>query len=447
MDSLSSLARVSGFQILLQEYLRSRQGRAQAYAQPLFHIMSKPHLSSVKAHLAGHNAKKRPLLTLLNGDNSWLMSFPRPPAERTLQDKAFYHVVLDPWLTGDIVIGAPWLVSAQNPARGSIKDGTAVEDLVREIEAAANIPSSNNMNMTRGTSRIRRSGSPIDAILLTSDFRDHTHKPTLLTFSSNIPVFATAAPAKVVRGWKYFASITEIPNLDTDNPNLFALRPRSRSYPKGCTPGGGRGSPSGTGEASDGKGGALGGGTTDESGSTPSGTGGRPNGSGDTPNGTDEVSALPNWLTIFRLPGHNPLAFGISVIYPLVDGRYESLVYSPHGIKASCPSIQALTSKMDPPVEVAVMLSTVKMNWAARWIKTNLGIKEVLELERVLKPRWWVVTHSKVVEYGGMFSWLLGTRDAREDLEAALEGEKKRGGEGRRPRVVEVEDGGCFVVE
>lgn len=68
------------------------------------------HASAIKPLLAGPNAAKRPLLTVLNGDNSWLMSFPRPPSERTPQDKTFYHIVLDPWLTGDIVIGAAWLV-------------------------------------------------------------------------------------------------------------------------------------------------------------------------------------------------------------------------------------------------------------------------------------------------------------------------------------------------
>jgi hypothetical protein len=47
----------------------------------------------------------RPILTHLNVDTSWLISFPRPsPAKPHDVARSYFHVVIDPWLDGEYVV-------------------------------------------------------------------------------------------------------------------------------------------------------------------------------------------------------------------------------------------------------------------------------------------------------------------------------------------------------
>lgn len=88
----------------------------------------------LQAHFANRNATPRPILTSLNGDNSWLISFPRPPADRIRHgSKAYFHVVSDAWLTRDISVGSSWVINLRHPTAPAIPDGSAVEALVQEI--------------------------------------------------------------------------------------------------------------------------------------------------------------------------------------------------------------------------------------------------------------------------------------------------------------------------
>ncbi|RYP11201.1 hypothetical protein DL765_007854 [Monosporascus sp. GIB2] len=143
----------------------------------------------------------RPILTNLNGDSSWLMSFPRPIPERIITRRTFFHVAVDPWLveTPGIVL-ASWFSYVRRRAGATILNGAAVNAIVRNIEKAA------------GSSG--HADASVDAICICNNGGDHMHYDTLTTFSPTVPVFVTPGPALFMPRWGHFTTITSIAKFD-----------------------------------------------------------------------------------------------------------------------------------------------------------------------------------------------------------------------------------------
>ncbi|KAF7304314.1 hypothetical protein HMN09_00833200 [Mycena chlorophos] len=144
-------------------------------------------------------APHRPVLTSLNGDNSWLYSFPIPPSVRSpSSSKVYYHVAADLWLGGPA--GIPWLVHLALTATPTVADGKAVDGVVQEIERAAGNPEAD--------------AATLDLLALFFHYADHMHEPTLRTFDAKIPVLATSEAAATVSGWKHFENLTMSRDFD-----------------------------------------------------------------------------------------------------------------------------------------------------------------------------------------------------------------------------------------
>ncbi|KAJ8111017.1 hypothetical protein OPT61_g6284 [Boeremia exigua] len=169
------------------------------------------------------NHELRPIFTSLNGDNSWLLSFPRPVAERERTGKAYFHVVHDPWLTGPNVLGSSWLVFIDLSTPAAVKDGAGVEQVAREIESAA---ADAGLIETAQVDAVDKE-SPLDAIFINLHYGDHLHEPTLLTFRSSIPVFTTTEGAAVVKKMGHFATVKTYADIDpaTFTGHWTALHP------------------------------------------------------------------------------------------------------------------------------------------------------------------------------------------------------------------------------
>ena len=67
----------------------------------------------------------------------------------------------------------------------------------------------------------------IDAVVLSHEFTDHTHKETLKQIESTTPIFATQKAADLVRSWAHFDSVSVMPNFSRENSNWqdSAIRP------------------------------------------------------------------------------------------------------------------------------------------------------------------------------------------------------------------------------
>jgi hypothetical protein len=355
--------------------------------------MSNSRTDTLRAYFSSPNAAPRPLLTSLNGDNSWLISFPRPAAERARAgSKAYFHIVSDPWLTGYARLGAAWIYSLRTPTPAAVPSGAAVEAVIGEIEDAAA-----SANLIPSLPTIVESSS-IDAIFLNFHYLDHMHEATLRTFNPDIPVFATAEAAALIRRWAYFSHVTETRDLEPGN-TWSSVHP---------------GAP------------------------------------------------LPEWLTVFRLTGHHELYFATAIIYtsdsPASLGgeekQREAVLYSPHGIKADQLSLKAFLQNPagDATVSVLAILHALKDNFALG-MRFTLGVAGGLALERMARPRYWVKSHDMLLRYTGVAPWLIRVNDVARSLRSGLDEEAKdvivgedRGGR-KEPNLVEVDNGGCFVLE
>ncbi|KAF3034687.1 hypothetical protein E8E12_004549 [Didymella heteroderae] len=170
--------------------------------------MANERMAKYKAHFDSQQGP-RPIFTSLNGDSSWLLSFPRPKFERKSSGKAYFHIVHDPWLNGPEIQISPWLVYLSLSSTPTMTNGIGVEKIVKEIEntaADAGIVSSRSHDLTE-------EDSLLDAILINFHYGDHLHVPTLLTFDPRIPVFATPGGAPFISKLNHFANVIAYPDL------------------------------------------------------------------------------------------------------------------------------------------------------------------------------------------------------------------------------------------
>jgi hypothetical protein len=325
----------------------------------------------------------RPILTSLNGDNSWLISLPRPLLDRQSSGKTYFHVVSDAWLQGTAIpVLSKWIASLDLTAEPAVADGAAVEAIIHEIEDAA---------ITVGIVSKMDSASSnkfgVDAIFVNLHVPDHLSKETLTTFGVSVPVFATPEATPIIQSWKHFETIVETKDLDPTDTDWRKLHP---------------GAP------------------------------------------------LPQWLSVFRLVGHHMLNFATAIVFSSSDDQHEVLLYSPHGILCDQASIRAFPEHATPPVSVLAMLHALKDSFAYG-TRTTLGVSGGLALERLVKPSYWVKTHDAPIDYRGPVMW--GVKDIYRSLDWGLEEEEKNRktnnltGGPKRPNLIEVGNGECFVLE
>ncbi|KJZ72883.1 hypothetical protein HIM_07646 [Hirsutella minnesotensis 3608] len=351
--------------------------------------------ATLKKHL--RPAELRPVLTSLNGDNSWLMSFPRPEDERAATGKAFYHIVFEPWLAGPTSFLSSWFIHVSLTKAPAVCDPAAIEGVIGQIEDAARNgrPRSESAAGSDSEDEARdayRGG--IDAILLGFHYLDHTHEATLRLFDARIPVVATLEAARLVQGYNHFHEINLIHNLPASaetwrSPELH--------------PGG----------------------------------------------------SLPAWLWPLRMPGHHELNFCLAIIWSHADAAgietQEAILSSPHGIRLDSGPLQAfLRSK--PATKKLAMLHGFKESHTMGW-QTTLGARGGLALFRSMgDARYWIATHHSELAYEGAMMRLLRVVDTPRTLQWALEEEKMRvddafTGTYQQPRAVQVDNGQCFVLE
>lgn len=168
----------------------------------------KDQTADLRSSLKGRTGPLRPVLTLLNGDQSWLLSFPRPSSSPDNDGKKYFHIVNDPWLHGNISMFSSWIIGIEPAMPAAAANGAAVEDIIREIEEAATGTASDQRLPTNPT---------VDAIFIHHHLLDHYHPPSLLTFPTSVPVFAVPEVAPQLRKLAYFDTVVTTNDLDSDS--------------------------------------------------------------------------------------------------------------------------------------------------------------------------------------------------------------------------------------
>ncbi|ESZ96998.1 hypothetical protein SBOR_2614 [Sclerotinia borealis F-4128] len=147
---------------------------------------------------------RRPLLTHLNADTTWLLSLPYPAKADNALHRSYYHILIDPWLRGGQSDVAAFFSQQWHAQASAVQSIHEVEDVIRGIEEIAH------------TTIVVGERSWIDAVVVSHEFTDHMHKDTLLEISTDVPVFATSKAAAAMVSWAHFDYVGEIPRFAGD---------------------------------------------------------------------------------------------------------------------------------------------------------------------------------------------------------------------------------------
>jgi hypothetical protein len=240
--------------------------------------------------------------------------------------------------------------------------------------------------------------SYIDAIVISHEFTDHCHKPTLLEFHPSIPVIATTKAATLIKGWKHFKHVIETPPLGTD------WRECSKIIRKEIHK---------------------------------------------LDNGVKED--WPEWISVARVVTKSDKFYyhsAVMVIFDLSDqspGEAEAVIYTPHGIH---PESLGSLSTSSPRISTLALLHglhDVSIDWGQQ---LNLGAHNGLAAQKVLGAKWWIGTHDEDKKGGGVVSWFL-RRKKIPIQDAMAQVAEEEGGKGKLSDVnfVDADSGPSIVLQ
>lgn len=150
---------------------------------------------------------RRPVITHLNADTTWLLSIPYPRKAPNHKIRKYFHILIDPWLQGSQSDVAKFFSQQWHNEGSSVKTIAGVEESIRGIERAALGNDDNEMN----DDNMDDSESLIDAVVVSHEFTDHMHKETLLEIPSSVLVLASTKAASKIQSWNHFGLVVEIP--------------------------------------------------------------------------------------------------------------------------------------------------------------------------------------------------------------------------------------------
>jgi hypothetical protein len=385
---------------------------------------------------------RRPLLTHLNADTTWLLSLPIPTnttspdsttknrnnvtgaAQHGLEndenkarngrgreddvpakEKVFFHILIDPWLRGSQSDVAHFVSRQWHAHESAVQTIAEVEDLIDDFEALASSSFSPEASQPNCESSGSGSKSPsIDAIVVSHEFTDHMHRETLLEVSSSVPVFAPGKAAGMIRSWAHFDTVVTLGS---------SLGAQGTDWRKTSVP------------------------------------------------------PLPEWLGISRLGVdkvdllyyHSAIMFAF---LPCSDDaspsfstaadenaeieaqEAEAIIYTPHGISPT--DLQHLPTA-NPPIHTLALLHG--LHDIRLGPQLNLGAHNGLKVQRLTGARYWIATHDEVKKGGGLVSWFLKREvvSVREALEREMK-EIGSGKEGKREvRFMELGNGESLILE
>ena len=359
--------------------------------------MDKQRETTLRSFFSKSASSLRPIFTSINGEQGWVFSFPIPRSERATRGKVYYHIVIDPWIAGQVNINnsAPWImnISIQTPAY--INTGKGVEECAEQIDRLVEEYLSSEelaeFEATRQKPRDDGYEGTLDTILIPWHYPDHIHEESLVQFDKRIPIILTDAGAAIVRPWNHFNSIVKLQDLASDAKTWQTpgLRPE----------------------------------------------------------------AFPTWLTCFMINRVEKYTYALVWSHPNEDSEasdeevHESIFASPHGTWWN-QELENFT-KLSPPTNMLAFQNPLKSTYAIYGC-VGIGAEGALEIYRKLGgAKYWIPTHHSPLVYQGILATLLRLSQIfAENLDAALKKEKDAGLlKGEDPNLVHVDNGGCFVLE
>ncbi|MCJ1434475.1 hypothetical protein MMC27_003844 [Xylographa pallens] len=286
----------------------------------------------------------RPILTHLNADTSWLLQLPYPDGSSSPSGGLFYNILIDPWLSGLQSDFASWFSTQWHAIPSTVQ---TIAELDERLDNAEDLYAVQGSSEPKDDLKKRRPPF-IDLVVISHEFTDHMHQPTLLEIDRDIPVFATQKAAYSIRSWNHFTSISVVGHFSEKD-----LDWRHTS-----------------------------------------------------------IKPLPDWIGIARLVTswdamhlHSAilLTFNLDPKYKQQgtgDEDYaEAIIYTPHGILAED---LRLLSQAVPTIRTMALLHDYNEVDLSILTRLNLGIHNGLKAQRVCKAKYYIGTHDEAKEGKGI---------------------------------------------
>ncbi|KAI0204821.1 hypothetical protein F4808DRAFT_311779 [Astrocystis sublimbata] len=295
------------------------------------------------------------ILTHLNADTTWLLHLPYPKGVARPPGRSRFNVLLDPWLQGPQSDGGRWFSIQWHVVAPSVQTMDELNGLLSELEGEIAAPHDGNGNRTEvqpGPATDQQShekhDSYIDVVAISHEFTDHCHESTLRELPSATPIFAPDKAAKLIRSWKHF-------DVVYDMPAFLAAGTKDWRDALSCAP-------------------------------------------------------LPPWVGVGRVvtPG-NALYYHSALLVAWAGAssgeatdRSNAVIYSPHGIEPG--ALSGIQSTGLRTLALLHGLDDVRL-WMTKQL--NLGGVNGVAAARECGAKYWVATHDEVKKGGGFVSMLI----------------------------------------
>ena len=324
-------------------------------------------LSSIRKALG----VRRPILTHLNADSTWLLQLPCPTALNSCSGRLWYNIVIDPWFKGPQSDGASWFSTQWHIIEPSVHTFHELNSCLQKIDQIELIQEFESHKGQPSTRVAQTEESFVDAIVISHEFTDHCNKDSLLNFPRGIPIFASTSAANLIRSWHHFRAIHEIPIAS---------------------------------------------------------------GSPDWDWQNSSTQPLPQWIGLSRVitkfdPLHSAtlITFDLKSTVPgVVDGvdeQVEAVLYTPHGIRAE--KLHFL-NKANPPIRMLVLLHGLHEVTSSPFMQINFGAHNGLKLQRTCNFKYWVSTHDEIKETRGLIAPFLKRKIISSGEALEVEAEQRR---------------------
>ena len=291
---------------------------------------------------------RRPILTHVNADTTWLVQLPYPVAHASPAGRSFFNILIDPWLSGPQSDVASWFSTQWHVIPSSIKDIAEMEERLREMEDLVQERPWRHRAAASKQS-LGASSSHIDAVVVSHEFTDHCHKATLMEIDPSVPVWANDNAARLIKSFNHFKHVTVMPSFrpqDTDwRKTSLAPLPEWLGVSRITSPG----------------------------------------------NALYYHSAV---LIVAALDSADGEAG---------EGA-EAILYSPHGITAKDLEHVA---QAEPRLRTLALLHGLHDVGLGTRFQMNLGAYNGLKAERLTRPKYWVASHDEPKKGGGFVSFFL----------------------------------------
>lgn len=286
---------------------------------------------------------KRPILTHLNADTTWVVSFPYPEHATPPPGRVRFNLLIDPWLQGTQQDVAGWFSKQWHSVESSVQTMAELEDVLREAEHLERDGNEEYHDSNQSTPAVR-GRSHVDAVAVSHEFTDHCHRDTLLELDAAVPIFATKRAARLIQSWGYFENVVEVGNFSKSTDwRTTSVSP------------------------------------------LPAWIG---------------ISRLVATFDILSF--HSALVICIQSSNSSTKG--EAIVYTPHGVGVSTVSV---LTEVTPSLEILALLhglQDVSIGWASQ---LNLGVVNGVKAQRILDAKYWVGTHDEDKPRSGFVAPLL----------------------------------------